>query len=129
MTIAFSDIRGFTEYTDQFGDEAAFRVLQQHNSVVRNQIDLFGGHVVKTQGDSFMVYFTTARAASLCAIGVQRSVADETVGQQGTRIAIGIGINTGEPIQEGGDFFGSTVNFGNSDSATFIRKVALSPFQ
>src|SRR5262249_49081344 len=29
---------------------------------------------------------------------------------RGTRIAVGIGINTGEPIYEGGDFFGSTVN-------------------
>lgn len=111
VTILFSDIRGFTEYTEQYGDEAAFRILRQHSALVRKQIEAFGGRVVKTQGDSFMVYFTTARAAILCAIGVQRSVADETTaGQQDARIAIGIGINTGEPIQEGGDFFGSTVN-------------------
>jgi|GEM_PF-2001207 len=110
VTIFFSDIRGFTEYTEQYGDEAAFRILRQHNALVRKQIEAFGGRVVKTQGDSFMVYFTTARAAILCAIGVQRAVAEQTRGQQDARIAIGIGINTGEPIQEGGDFFGSTVN-------------------
>ncbi|HSE93546.1 MAG TPA: adenylate/guanylate cyclase domain-containing protein, partial [Methylomirabilota bacterium] len=110
VTILFSDIRGFTEYTEQYGDEAAYRVLRQHSALVRKEIEAFGGRVVKTQGDSFMVYFTTARAAILCAIGIQRSIGDETVAQQDTRIAIGIGINTGEPIQEGGDFFGSTVN-------------------
>lgn len=110
VTILFSDIRGFTEYTEQYGDEAAYRVLRQHSALVHKEIEAFGGRVVKTQGDSFMVYFTTARAAILCAIGIQRLVGEETVGQQDTRIAIGIGINTGEPIQEGGDFFGSTVN-------------------
>src|SRR5919197_1777844 len=59
VTIFFSDIRGFTEYTNQYGDEAAWRVLRQHNALVSKQIELFGGRVVKTQGDSFMVYFST----------------------------------------------------------------------
>jgi class 3 adenylate cyclase len=109
VTIVFSDIRGFTEYTDQYGDEAAYRLLQQHNGAVRNQVDLFGGYVVKTQGDSFMVAFPTARSAIQCAVSVQRVLASAQTGA-GTRIALGIGINTGEPIQEGGDFFGSPVN-------------------
>jgi class 3 adenylate cyclase len=109
VTIAFSDIRGFTEYTDQHGDEAAYRVLQQHNGVVRNQVDLFGGHVVKTQGDSFMVAFPTARSAIQCAVAIQRALASAQA-EPGTRIALGIGINTGEPIREGGDFFGGPVN-------------------
>src|SRR2546427_5811286 len=34
------------------------------------------------------------------------TLAEANRNQTGTRIAIGIGINTGEPIQEGGDFFG-----------------------
>lgn len=109
VTIAFSDIRGFTEYTEQHGDEAAYRVLQQHNGVVRNQVDLFGGHVVKTQGDSFMVAFPTARSAIQCAVAIQRALAS-TQTEPGTRIALGIGINTGEPIREGSDFFGGPVN-------------------
>jgi class 3 adenylate cyclase len=109
VTLFFSDIRGFTEYTEQHGDEAAFRVLQNHNSIVRRQVELFGGHVVKTQGDSFMVTFGTARAAIQCAVAVQRALAAASQEDPGG-IALGIGINTGEPIQEGGDFFGSPVN-------------------
>lgn len=38
ITILFSDIRGFTEYTDQFGDEAAYRMLQHHNTQLQEQI-------------------------------------------------------------------------------------------
>ena len=35
VTILFSDIRGFTEYTDQNGDEAAYTMLRLHNTLVR----------------------------------------------------------------------------------------------
>jgi class 3 adenylate cyclase len=109
VTIFFSDLRGFTEYTEQHGDAAAFRVLQHHNAIVRRQVELFGGHVVKTQGDSFMVTFGTARAAIQCAVAVQRAL-ESASHDEPQGIALGIGINTGEPIQEGGDFFGSPVN-------------------
>src|SRR3990167_8370166 len=54
ITILFSDIRGFTEYTEQHGDEAAYGVLREHDATVRKQIEAFGGTVVKTQGDSFI---------------------------------------------------------------------------
>jgi len=110
VTLLFSDIRGFTEYTNQHGDEAAFQVLQEHNAIVRKQIETFGGKVVKTQGDSFMVAFTTAKGAIICAVAIQAALGAANRSQTGTRIAIGIGINTGEPIQEGGDFFGGMVN-------------------
>ena len=41
----------------------------------RSQIEAYGGVVVKTQGDSFMVAFSAARGAILCAIAIQRIVA------------------------------------------------------
>ncbi len=110
VTIFFSDIRGFTDYTEQSGDEAAYRILREHNAIVRKQIEAFGGVVVKTQGDSFMVAFTTARGAILCAVATQRAIGQADRNHTGPRIAIGVGINTGEPIQEGGDYFGSMVN-------------------
>ena len=110
VTILFSDIRGFTEYTEQYGDEGAYRILREHNTTVRKQIEAFGGNVVKTQGDSFMVSFTTARGAILCAIAIQRAIGEGSATETGVRIAVGIGINTGEPIEEAGDYFGSMVN-------------------
>lgn len=110
VTMFFSDIRGFTDYTEQFGDEAAYRILREHNAIVRKQIEAFGGVVVKTQGDSFMVAFTTARGAILCAVAIQKSIAEADQNHAGPQIAVGVGINTGEPIQEDGDYFGSMVN-------------------
>ena len=111
VTIFFSDIRGFTEHTEEFGDDEASRIVREQDTLVRSRIEAFGGEVVKTQGDSFMVAFPTARGAILCAIVIQRVVAAANRDQAGRGIAIGIGINTGEPIrQEDGDYIGGTVN-------------------
>src|SRR6266446_5105375 len=111
VTIFFSDIRGFTEHTEEFGDDEASRIVREQDTIIRSRIEAFGGEFVKTQGDSFMVAFPTARGAILCAIVIQRAVAAANRNQAGPGIAIGIGINTGEPIrQEDGDYIGGTVN-------------------
>src|SRR2546422_1199348 len=111
VTIFFSDIRGFTEHTEEFGDDEASRIVREQGTIVRSRIKAFGGAVVKTQGDGFMVAFPTARGAILCAIVIQRAVAAANRNPAGPGIAIGIGINTGEPIrQEDGDYIGGTVN-------------------
>jgi class 3 adenylate cyclase len=110
VTILFSDIRGFTEYTDVYGDESAYTMLRLHNTLVQEQLALYRGHVVKTQGDSFMVSFDSARTAVTCAIAIQKAIREANRLREGPRIQIGIGINTGEPVREGSDFFGGTVN-------------------
>jgi len=111
VTILFSDIRGFTEFTDAHGDAAAYRMVRQHNALIEEQVAQFGGQVVKTAGDSWMVSFTGARMALNCAIGMQRVITGSTdFDDSGQRLQIGIGVNTGEPVREAGDFFGSTVN-------------------
>jgi class 3 adenylate cyclase len=111
ITIFFSDIRGFTDTTEELGDEVANQLVREQDAIVRSHIEAFGGDVVKTQGDSFMVTFKATRAAILCAIAIQRAIAQLNRAKSGPRIAIGIGINTGEPIrQEDGDYIGGTVN-------------------
>src|SRR6059036_2840490 len=111
ITIFFSDIRGFTDTTEELGDEVANELVREQDAIVRSHIEAYGGDVVKTQGDGFMVAFKATRGAILCAIAIQRSVAQKNRNQSGPRIAIGIGINTGEPIrQEDGDYIGGTVN-------------------
>jgi len=119
ITIFFSDIRGFTDTTEELGDEVASQLVREQDFIVRSHIEAYSGDVVKTQGDSFMVAFKATRGAILCAIGIQRSVAEKNSVRTGPRIAIGIGINTGEPIrQKDGDYIGGTVNLAARICAT-----------
>lgn len=110
ITILFSDIRGFTAFTERYGDQATVAMLRRHNQLLREQIDVSQGQVIKTEGDSFMVVFPSARRAIFCAAAMQRAIQEANRSQQGPEIQIGIGLSAGEPIQEEGDLFGAAVN-------------------
>src|SRR5262249_47119313 len=119
ITIFFSDIRGFTDTTEELGDEVASQLVREQDFIVRSHIEAYSGDVVKTQGDSFMVAFKATRGAILCAIGIQRSAAEKNSVRTGPRTAMGIGINPGEPIrQKDGDYIGGTVNLAARICAT-----------
>ena len=106
-TVLFSDIEGFTAINDRLGDRQAFEVLKSHNQVVRDQVDAYGGFEVKSQGDGFMVAFSSARQAVLCAIAIQKALAAEG----GEPVRVRMGLHTGEAIKDADDFFGRNVIF------------------
>jgi hypothetical protein len=70
VVIVFSDIEGSTELNDALGDREWVKLLEQHNKLFYKHVDEHGGHVVKTQGDGFMIAFGNAgqpcSAASEC---------------------------------------------------------------
>ena len=106
-TVLFSDIEGFTALNDRLGDRQAFEVLKGHNQVVRDQVAAYGGFEVKSQGDGFMVAFSSARQAVLCAIAIQKALA----GQRDEPVRVRMGLHTGEAIKDADDFFGRNVIF------------------
>jgi class 3 adenylate cyclase len=108
VTILFSDIEGYSAMTSRLGDERAQEIIRAHHDLVRKQIAAHGGFEVKSQGDSFMIAFASARRALQCSIAIQRAIgADETLVAEGVRVRIGL--HTGEAIKEGDDFYGTSV--------------------
>ncbi|MCI0856444.1 MAG: adenylate/guanylate cyclase domain-containing protein, partial [Chloroflexi bacterium] len=67
------------------------------------------GYEVKTEGDGFMLAFSSARRAVDCAIAIQRAFAErnETADE---KIEVRAGLHTGEVIHDDGDFYGKHVN-------------------
>jgi class 3 adenylate cyclase len=106
-TVLFSDIEGFTAMNDRLGDRDSFEVLKSHNQIVREQLDAFGGFEVKSQGDGFMVAFSSARQAVLCAIAIQKALSS----RGGEPVRVRMGLHTGEAIKDADDFFGRNVIF------------------
>jgi class 3 adenylate cyclase len=72
-----------------------------------------GGAEIKTMGDGFMASFASPARAVECAIALQRAFEEMHHGPgadpSAEPIHIRIGLNAGEPIEEGGDLFGATV--------------------
>jgi len=111
VTVLFTDVEGSTDLTTRRGDEAAQDVLRAQRDLVRQQVERYSGHEVKSLGDGFMVAFASARRGVACAVGIQRALAEHNRRQPADQqVRLRIGLNTGEMIQEEADLFGEAVN-------------------
>jgi class 3 adenylate cyclase len=106
--ILFTDMVEHSEMMARLGDERGREVLRDHESVTRRLLSEHGGAEVKSLGDGFMASFGSVAKAVECAIALQRSFAQRNEGG-GEPLSIRVGLNVGEPIEEGGDLFGATV--------------------
>jgi class 3 adenylate cyclase len=102
--VLFTDIVGSTELIGLHGEQGAHRLRQRHFELLRKQISRHDGREVKNLGDGLMVVFADPRAALRCAVAMQRAVARDR-----DRVGLRIGVNAGELLREGNDYFGTTV--------------------
>jgi class 3 adenylate cyclase len=109
VTILFTDIEGSTALAQRLGDKAYHGLLAEHNRILREQVARHGGHEVKSMGDGFMVAFASAARALACAVAIQKAFAAYSQEHPELPIKVRIGVNTGESIQEAGDYFGTAV--------------------
>jgi class 3 adenylate cyclase len=109
VTIVFSDIEGSTERAVELGDAAWMTVLNVHNSIIRRQVERHGGTEVKSQGDGFMLAFSSARAAIDAMAESQRALSAWASSHPATAVRVRIGIHTGEAIVRHDDFHGRHV--------------------
>lgn len=126
-TILFTDIVGSTEVHDRHGDEVALDLVRHHDVIVRAAVAEHSGREVKHTGDGIMASFRGASAALRGAIAMQRAVAADP-GEP--PLEIRIGINAGEPIEEGSQLFGLAVNVARrlcdaTDPGTIMTSEAL----
>ena len=109
LTIVFSDIEDSTALNEELGDKNWLKILGAHDQIVRNCAAGRAGHVIKSQGDGFMIAFASAEGAVRSAIEIQRSLASRPRQLRGTPVAVRIGIHTGPALEKGGDLFGRNV--------------------
>jgi adenylate cyclase len=104
--IVFTDLVGFTAYTDVHGDRAAVELLDRQSDIVEGH--LAGcGRIVKELGDGLMLWFETGSAGLEVARSVLTSVASA---RDEFPLAVRMGMHVGEVIERSGDFVGQTVN-------------------
>ena len=108
-TIMFTDLVDFTTRTSRLGDVAAMALLHVHDSIVQTAIASNGGRLVKHTGDGMMASFDLPESAVLAGAGVQSAMRAHRAGHPDQEIHIRVGIAMGEPIEEGSDLFGTSV--------------------
>ncbi|MGH9005294.1 MAG: AAA family ATPase, partial [Acidimicrobiia bacterium] len=106
----FTDVEGSTDLRTRLGDDAAQKLLHQHEEIVRAMLPEHGGREVKALGDGFLATFASARRALACAAAIQQSFAAQQWASPEEALRLRIGINAGEVVEESGDVFGQAVH-------------------
>jgi adenylate cyclase len=112
VTMMFSDIENSTSLNSEMGDEQWVKLLGAHDRLLKTHVDKHRGHVVKSQGDGYMVVFPTPELAIGASLGIQRALSAKRQRNRHLRrmpIRVRIGLHTGTAIEREGDYFGRNV--------------------
>jgi adenylate cyclase len=99
LTVLFSDIRGFTTYSETHGAE---KVVASLNAILNRQSEIIienGGDIDKYVGDEIVAIFSSEEgtaAACRTAVTIQRELGQNSEEYDG--LSVGIGINYGKVI-------------------------------
>lgn len=115
LTILFTDIKGFTNITEEFGEEYSNKLRRHHDEIVVPVIERDGGgRVIKHIGDSVMAVFSEPSTAVARSLEVQEKLAAFNIAHPGlAKIEVRMGLHTGQVTTEdnvSGDVFGRHVN-------------------
>jgi len=109
VVILFSDIEESTALNERIGDRAWVRLIGAHDKLISGLVKQRSGHVVKSQGDGYMIAFARAEQAVRCGIDVQHALHKSAKRKREEDIRVRIGIHMGRSVRRGDDLFGRNV--------------------
>src|SRR5437660_82349 len=109
-TFLIADVRGYTRFTQERGDEVAARLATRFAELAREAIESAGGTLVELRGDEALAVFDSARQALRAASALQERFVTETVTDPSLPLAVGIGLDAGEAVPVDGGYRGGALN-------------------
>jgi ABC-type transport system substrate-binding protein/class 3 adenylate cyclase len=109
-TFLIADVRGYTLFTQERGDEAATKLAARFADVAREVVKEHGGSVIELRGDEALAAFDSARQAILAAAHAQDRFLEETVADPSFPLPVGIGLDAGEAVPLEAGYRGSALN-------------------
>jgi serine/threonine-protein kinase len=107
-TFLLADIRGYTRFTIDHGDEAAARLAARFAEVTEQIVVPLGGQVVELRGGEALVVFTSSRQGLRAAVELQTGYTCET--SEALPLHVGIGLDAGEGVLVNDGYRGAAVN-------------------
>jgi class 3 adenylate cyclase len=105
-----ADIRGYTAFTQRFGDNAAAQLSTRFADIARSVLERWDGRLVEVRGDEVLGVFASARQAVLAAGELHARYAEELLHHPDLPVGIGVGLDLGEAIPVGEGFRGAALN-------------------
>jgi class 3 adenylate cyclase/tetratricopeptide (TPR) repeat protein len=102
QTFLIADLRGYTRFTLERGDEAAARLAVNFAALSRRVVEARGGRVIELRGDEALAVFPSTRQALWAAVELEAGV-EETRRTDPAFPPVGVGLDAGEaiPVEEG----------------------------
>lgn len=104
-TFLIADIRGYTTYTREHGDEAAGALAARFAETVRDVAEANEGFLLELRGDEALVVFVSARNALRAAVALQARFRETELPR-----GVGIGLDAGEAVAVEGGYRGGALN-------------------
>ncbi|BCO36059.1 adenylate/guanylate cyclase domain-containing protein [Mycobacterium heckeshornense] len=108
VTLVFTDLVGFSEWSLNAGDDAALKLLRRAARAVEPPLLDAGGRIVKRMGDGIMAVFDNPVAALRGACAAEKAL--KSVHVDGYTPRMRLGIHTGHPRRVAADWLGVDVN-------------------
>jgi peptide/nickel transport system substrate-binding protein len=109
-TFLIADVRGYTLFTQERGDEAAAKLAAKFADIARDGVEGRGGVLLELRGDEALCVFSSARDAIRAAVDLQQRFVEETIDQPELPLTVGIGLDAGEAVAVQGGYRGGALN-------------------
>ena len=105
-----ADVRGYTTFTQERGDEAAARLTARFAGIVREHVEARDGSVIELRGDEALAVFRSPRQAIRAAVELQTGLFQATRAAPDLPLPVGIGLDAGEAVPVESGFRGGALN-------------------
>jgi branched-chain amino acid transport system substrate-binding protein len=109
-TFLIVDVRGYTSFTQAYGDEQAGKLAARFAALAREAVTAAGGEVIELRGDEALCVFRSARQALRAAVELQTRFRERLDGQPAFPLGIGVGLDSGEAVPIEGGYRGGALN-------------------
>jgi class 3 adenylate cyclase len=105
-----ADVRGYTTFTQERGDEAAARLTARFAGIVREHVEARDGSVIELRGDEALAVFRSPSQAVRVAVELQTGLLQATRDAPDLPLPVGIGLDAGEAVPVESGFRGGALN-------------------
>jgi len=105
-----ADVRGYTLFTQERGDEAGAKLAARFAQVARERVEARAGRVIELRGDEALCVFASPRQAIRAAVELQDRFVEETLSDPALPLGVGIGLDAGEAVPVEGGYRGGALN-------------------
>jgi class 3 adenylate cyclase len=105
-----ADIRGYTAFTREHGDQAAAQLARAFADLARDAVEARSGTVIELRGDEALAVFPSSSQAIRAALELQAVCHEETAADPTLPLPVGIGIDAGDAVPVEGGFRGVALN-------------------